>query len=535
MNSRTTVKMLFIGLLLLFVASFQGYANSRKTNALEECNNLHIAGKNEATKGNYIKSIEYFTKAELIAEKNHFTLQLAQVKCSMGVAYRYLSNYGEAMKYYLDALEVTEDNAKFKEITLRLLSNIGTLYTVEENNKAALEYYLKAYSIAKEIKSNFDQIFLVINISDAYNGLGDFEKSRYYLDETKAIPKEKIYEDIYNVNYADSYFVEGNLNKAQEIMENVFKSIDENKCICYSCMAELLSKIYARQNKTDLAILYAKKGLNNPRELKDKINLYDQLSGLYLRNKQYNLSVQYKDSVILAKDSLSAQANRGLFETNKMKLKIKDYQNEAKYNKEKREKYESERKLYIIGILFGLLLFFFIYRSLKNRIIKQKQERIIAEDQQKIISMEMESLKNSIAKKNKRLSAKALYLSNRKELIEEVINALSQMPQITRNKEVFDYTKTLKSYVKTDEEWDDFINYFEQVNPEFLKNITIKYPDISTSDLRFICYVYMNLDINEISTIFNITIEAVRKRKQRIAKKLDIDVDEMYEHLLKMT
>lgn len=537
MNNSITVKILYISLLLFFVTNFQCLANFQKTDPLEECKDLHIIGQKAYQNGNYVKAIEYFIKGESIAKKNHLYDQLASIKCSIGVTYSRISNYGEAMKYYLEALQITEGNPELNELTLKLLSNVAILYVAEKNIEEALEYYLKGYKISKEAKLPLSQMNLAINISDAYNKLGDFKKARYYLEDVEDIPKDKINEEFWSVNYAESFFIEGKINKAQEIMEDLFKTVDRNnKKTCYICVVELLAKIYERQNKIDLAILYAKKGLNNTQELRYRINLYNQLSGLYERNKQCNISLQYKDSVIVAKDSLSESVNRGLFETNKMKLKIKDYESEAKYNKEKREKYESERKLFIIAILFGLLLFFFIYRGLKNRITKQKQEKIIGEKQQKIISLEMEGLKNNIAEKNRKLSSKALYFSSRNELIGEVINALSQMPQVTRNKEMFDYMKTLKGYLKTDEEWEDFINYFGEVNPEFLKKITLKHPEISSSDLRFICYVYMNLDTKEISNIFNITYNATRKRKIRIKEKMGIsNEDSLYEYLLMMS
>ena len=54
----------------------------------------------------------------------------------------------------------------------------------------------------------------------------------------------------------------------------------------------------------------------------------------------------------------------------------------------------------------------------------------------------------SIAEKNRTLSAKALYLSGRNELIEEVIGSLEN----SGNKEVQPAVKKLKSYLKSDAE-----------------------------------------------------------------------------------
>ena len=111
---------------------------------------------------------------------------------------------------------------------------------------------------------------------------------------------------------------------------------------------------------------------------------------------------------------------------------------------------------------------------LRSRILKQKQERIIAKSRDKIIDLEMESLKNNIAEKNRKLSAKALYLSGRNELIEEMVNSLSEIPEINKSKEINECISTLKSYIKGDNEWDDFISYFEQVNPVFIRTLTEK-------------------------------------------------------------
>lgn len=163
---------------------------------------------------------------------------------------------------------------------------------------------------------------------------------------------------------------------------------------------------------------------------------------------------------------------------------------------------------------------------------KQRQERKLTESKQVITDLELDSLKNNIAEKNRKLSAKALYLSGRNELIEEVMNALANIPEVTSNKKIVEYMKTLKSYLRSDTEWDEFIAYFEQANPNFLKTLSSKHPQLNSADIRFICYVIMNLDIREISTIFNITINAATKRKRRIKEKMGIDKENsLYEYL----
>ena len=275
-----------------------------------------------------------------------------------------------------------------------------------------------------------------------------------------------------------------------------------------------------------------KKGLGHTSNYSEKINLYNQLSEIYLGTGEHNLAFKYKDSVILAKDSLSTRVNRDLYESNKVKFKVQEYQNELTV---RREKQSAERMLFIVAGIFVLVVFCFIYRGLKNRITKQKQEKIIAENERTILNLELNNLTNNIAEKNRKLSAKALYLSGRNELIEEVIDSLSRIPEISKKKEVVDYMRTLKTYIRKDDEWDDFITYFEEVNPVFIKTLNEKFPELNASDIRYLCYVYMNLDLQEIANIFNITYNAAQKRQRRIKEKMEIDKDtSLHEYLIQV-
>ena len=532
MNSRTILKSLAITILFYFVTISPLYANNKQKDPNTEVKELIDKGVSALDKQDYTSALEYYTKAEVLIEKLQIKEKLFFIKNSIGIVYERLSNYGEALGYYQQALDIAEVGKEQKKIA-SALNNIGAVYDREKDYDTALEYYKKSHKIATT--NNFENVRAVLaqNISNIYNNQGDYKSARKYLEEVKNVSTSKKQRQLLDINYAQSFVVEGKINEAQKMLEHLMIQVDKQKENgCYVCSAELLSEVYYKQNKLDLAVTYAKKGLENADNLNDRINLYNKIAIIYTKKRSFDVALKYKDSVIINKDSLAIAVNRELFETNKVKLKVQNYENEIKINK---EKHKSERILFIIGIAFILLLSYFIYRGLKNRILKQKQEKIIAENEQKIISLEMDGLKNNIAEKNRKLSTKALYLSGRNELIEEVINSLAKMPEVLQNTEIANYIKTLKEYLKTDAEWDDFISYFEQVNHDFFKGLKTKHPQLTPQDIRFLCYIYMNLDIKEISTIFSITSEAGRKRKQRIAKKMEIDIDDLHEYILKIS
>jgi len=498
---------------------------------LEHCRTLINKGNLAKKTGDFTHALEYYSEAEILAENEQWQQELFDIKNNIGVVYASLSNYGEARGYYEQALQIARKDPK--DNLVMVLNNIANTYSYEKDYRNAIKYFKDAYNDPKANNTEIASTFLAINISDNYNKLGNYKEARNYLEKVGTFKKSGKVAQFWKLNYAETYYIEGNYNQAEKMLiELLNKNTDEKDADTYGYITELLSKVYTKKNDQAKAIFFAKKGLKHSFKMKGRIDLYDRLSNLYYQQKEYAAASKYKDSVIVTKDSIAALVNKELFETNSIKLKIQRYQNELKIHKEKQG---NERTLFIIVIIFSIILFFFIYRVLKNRLLKQKQEKIITENQQKIIELELDHLKNNIAEKNRKLSAKALYLSGRNELIEEVINSVSQIKEVSQNQEVSNYIKSLRDYLKTDSEWDDFITYFEKVNPAFLSTLKIKHPQLNPADIRFICYLYMNLDLKEISNIFSITVEAGKKRKQRIAKKMEIDADELHNYILRLT
>lgn len=492
----------------------------------EEYTKLESLGKKAEQKKDYPSALQYYLKAEAKATHKQLSQQLIKIKLDIGNMYLVMSNYGEALGYYNELIALAEMNNQRKELIPLALNNIALMYGNELDYKRAVEYGKKGYDFAVARNYNYSKMLSGMNMSDIYNKMGNYKEARKILLEIKDIPKSEEHALICDANYAETFLIEGKVDEAQIMMETLYKSSNYR-----SYLPGVLSKIYAQQNKIDQAIFYAEKALKEASEITIRISLYDQLYELYFTKQNYEKTRTYKDAIVKSKDSLALLINRGLFESNKIKLKELEYEKEIQHNK---DKLQSERILFGAGISFTLLLLFTIYRILQNRILKQKQEKIIADNQQKIINLELEGLKNSIAEKNRKLSAKALYLSGRNELVEEIINSVGKIPQISDNREISKQMKTLKNYLKTDEKWDDFISYFEEVNPNFIKILKERHPQLTSDDIRFICYLYMNLDLKEISGIFNITAEAAKKRKQRIAKKMEVATDDLHNYILKI-
>lgn len=500
---------------------------------------------------NYAVTLEKLLKAELIAEQHQWDDLLSNVKNRIGLVYFYISNYGEALDYFQESYTITQKHENLYESGIAALGNIGFLYAKEKKYEEALHYFKKAYDLAKKASLNNLKKEIANNIAEAYNELGDAGKSFEILKETEE-PVNNVKTDfLWKAVYIKALLIDGQIGEAQNLAEKLYEELDIRKEEdyreeCYTCLVSLLSQIYAKQGKIDLAILYAYKELKINEELIDRIKLYENISGLYLKKNDYKSAFKYKDSALLMTNDLSARTNRNLYELNKAKLKVNEYQNELNVRK---KKHKAERQLFIILAILGLVLLFLTYKVLKIKVEKQKQkdlitslelekerkEHLLTEKQLETTLLKEQQLKHKVAEKNRELASKALYFSKRNELIQNIIESIENDNRFSESKDTVKQIKAIKNFLKAENYENNFMLHFERVNPMFLKRLKEKHTKLTANDIRFLCYIYMNLSLKEISAIFNITYDTCRKRRRRIMDKMKLEEkSSLYEYLLKI-
>ena len=70
--------------------------------------------------------------------------------------------------------------------------------------------------------------------------------------------------------------------------------------------------------------------------------------------------------------------------------------------------------------------------------------------------------------------------------------------------------------------WEDLKLYFEMTDPEFLLALSRRHPDLTSIDLKYCCYLKMNMSNDDIRNLLGINQESVRTHKYRLKRKLDI-------------
>lgn len=542
-------KVVFTILLCLFL-----YVPTR-ANTIAHCELLIKTGIDAMWEKNYVKSLELLTEAKSLAEKNHWYKQLFLANNNIGANYYQMLDYGEALKYYLESynIAIKELDPKYEMV---VLNNIAILYSKEKKNEQAKYYFKKAYDIAKENKDNLKIGLYAMNLATVCHETNNLaEGKKYVIESLPYLKKDPGFYAMAEVTLAQNDLLSGNAKQAREKAEYLYAN---TKDLQYNNVGVLilLVIIEAHLNEGNYALSEAnayKLLASNP-DLDTKKTVFDLLSKTYSKSKSFEKALQYKDSIIAAEVKLNELKNGRVFENNSVKFEIQDYKNQIAINEEKRS---AERQWFFYIITFIIAIVTIIILILRNVLIKHKQKKLIAERNQKVTALELEKektenlllekqisekettalleqerLKNEIEARNRKLSAKALYLSGRNQLIEEVITSLSQLPELSKNQSLTGHIKQLKSHLKTDNEWDSFITHFEEVNHGFINQLKQMHPSLTSNDIRFISYIYMNLSSKEIASMLNITAEACRKRKERIVSKMELAEDvSLYDYL----
>jgi len=93
----------------------------------------------------------------------------------------------------------------------------------------------------------------------------------------------------------------------------------------------------------------------------------------------------------------------------------------------------------------------------------------------------------------------------------------------TTKTQLMSIVNTIKMTRSDRKHWDDFKHYFENINPNFIKTLSTKYPCLTAKDLKYCCYLKMNMSNEDIRLILGINQESVRTHKYRLKKKLVLE------------
>lgn len=536
--------------LLLILAIFPCRVSAQTKAESESLNNvvqLIDSGIEYLAKKEHASSISELIKARSIALRNDWHKQVFNATLNIGTNYFLMLDYGEAFHYYGMAYETAVNHLGDRQQML-VYNNVGVLYVEEGEYYKAKESFLKAYVVAKTLGDSEQTGAYAINLALVGNKLGELDYAEKLIEE--ALPLLKESPNIYllgEIARTENLYLKGAYSRAEKLGLSILPRIDNlshlNERITVNdriTVLIIMAKLYAALDRVESARDYALMARAAQFKAGERIEIYRLLSELYTRSNDYDKALAYKDSVLMATDSSYAIKNNLLFKSEKLKFQVQNYQKELSASKE--TLYYERRFFYVIIISIVITMGFFV-RFFLNNSQKHKQNRKIMalelakksneaelirqknKEREALELLERNRLKSALDLKNRELTTKALYLSSKNELIKEVVHAISENIQLENNAALRRQIKDLEKHLKSQNQWDRFFVHFEEVNQGFLNRLRSRHPNLTSGDIRFITFLYMNLSYKEIASLLNITPQSCRKRKERITKKLNLSGD----------
>ena len=150
--------------------------------------------------------------------------------------------------------------------------------------------------------------------------------------------------------------------------------------------------------------------------------------------------------------------------------------------------------------------------------------------------VEFENSKLQIEKKlldaHRTLDSQINFLKEKNIQIQKLygeIEIIEKSKSASKNSDHVKLDDLLKSHLMTEENWRNFKNEFQSEYFEFYSNLMANFPEITDSNLRIILLQKLGFTNSEISGLLGITIDAVKKSKQRLKRKLGEKYDLLFQ------
>lgn len=139
-----------------------------------------------------------------------------------------------------------------------------------------------------------------------------------------------------------------------------------------------------------------------------------------------------------------------------------------------------------------------------------------------LINSRRARLQDKLEYKNRELTSQALHISQKQKLIQDLRDTISETLKGDHKALTSPIMHVLNFDSRIDEQWDQFLQAFQESDPDFYIRLLEKYPNLSKTDMRISALIKMNLNNKEMANILNISDEGIKKARYRLRKKLGL-------------
>jgi len=389
-----------------------------------------------------------------------------------GDLYFDFDNYDRALAYYREALKHCGDNTPMRIMTY---NKMAAAQVEMKNYGPALHYFNRGIHLADSLHDTLSLAFLQSNLAQLYIELADLDRAepllRFACEQGSRLGQESV----------------------------VLSSLLQQAVIATQRGAyeEAAGKVAAIKQKLAAPNTYAMEAL---------VEYYQVKSRLCDATGQYKEASAYKDSVKLLRDSISVERDANMLANMRAQITAERHKADLLVLEKEKEIQRILRNVTLAGAVAVVLLltglFYAIWRKQRRARQQYKMEK---EDAERKLRM----FRSNIQRKN--------------QLIESFRQQLEYQPVAAEanDREVL-HEQLYQSIILTEEDWLEFKKLFERVYPDFITQLQVKYPELTSAEIRLLTLLKLNLSTSEIAGMLGILPQSVRKTRSRLMKKLDV-------------
>ncbi|NBW35500.1 MAG: tetratricopeptide repeat protein [Cytophagia bacterium] len=429
-------------------------------------------------------------------------------------------NYAKGLAYYSNILRTKNDLNYPEERYISDYSNLAAMYIKIGQYEKAILYSKKALSLSEKYHYLDKQLTNLNNLGAAYSGLYKYDSSLLFYEKCVAlsIKNDRIEQkDIALFNLSNLYFKQEQYEKSLKLVREVI-ALNPNREVLLNANI-LLANNYLHLGKTDSAITLAaqlyKKDYKYSRNKESTIELTNLISKAYRINKKYDSALYYLNIHQALSDSLYNHENQR--KLNLLYAEMASLEKEKEIEILRQDSIIQKKKNDSQIIIFVSASLILIFMSISLVLIFRNKEK-----KEKLLSIE---LKQQLEKKRRDLhqqTLKIIYMNNSLIEVENNLKKIQMSSTEGQSKDIELILQTIRNNKTLDAEWENFVEYFDQVYNHFTQKVTSRFPSLSMSETRLILLIKMELKNREIASILNIDTASVKMAKYRLKKKLQL-------------
>jgi tetratricopeptide (TPR) repeat protein len=481
----------------------------------------------------FYKAKSAIEHAIIIQQKEDLKNDLADSYKTLAGIYYYLESYNEAITFSFKTLKIYEGNNNNLGV-ISSLNNIGLLNAELGNFNKAVENYRSAINLINMQK-------IIKNKASLYGNLGMVYKKKKEYDSAKLYYNKSIKEDLkYNskrglthtyYDLANLYaFYLKNLDSANYYYKKSLKWAIQNDKTMLASIYSAKARMLIESGNYSNGIITMKKALkiaqkNHSKQIQ-QLAYYKLYEG-FKKQKKWKKAISYLESYIDVSETIETE--KGKIVMAKMEAKYENEKNEAKI-KELMLRQKMDKKIKRL-LIFAILLMSITFMLFTRNFFIKRKKNLIEKD---LLKIEKEKIDQELQFKTRQLTSQALMMMQKNKLIDTILQNLSKIKgdAVTNNKELANLKRKLKKSLHSENDWDLFKHYFEEINKGFFKKLKKINPKITPAEMKLSALIKLQFSIKESAALLNISPNSIKTARHILRKKFSLQHGEnIYEFL----